>query len=364
MRIDFIGDQVDTTAPVVTASLAGSQNGAGEYLGRATLTLNASDSSGISRDRVLARRRQLDHATTRRSRSPRAGRYTVRYRATDRASTPNTSAVEQVAFSVVAGASCLPARSDEFNGALDTARWSFRHPTTPATGARAPSVADGSLVLPLGAFSLDLARTGPVGVLAQPLPDGDFTLVAKISAPGMDADVGGQGSTYAQAGLKLFQNNNNWIKVAHTRNADGNPPAATGTYFELSYEANGTRTLGTRSGLGTGNLPTWWMRAIRSGATVTAAYSLSDPDGAGANWVTLGAANIDTTMPAASGPRYIGVYGGNGAVSARYDYVRFTPDSAVDTAPPVSTHSVPGGGRRRRLVPHAVRRHARGRRRR
>ena len=46
-------------------------------------------------------------------------------------------------------------------------------------------------------------------------------------------------------------------------------------------------------------------------------------------------------MPAASGPRYIGVYGGNGSTTASYDYLRFTPDSAVDRAAPVSSHSAP-----------------------
>ena len=65
------------------------------------------------------------------------GTFTVRYRATDREN--NTSAVQQVAFSVVAGESCVPALSDEFGGTLDTSRWSYRHPTTP-TGTRAPSV--------------------------------------------------------------------------------------------------------------------------------------------------------------------------------------------------------------------------------
>ena len=110
-------------------------------------------------------------------------------------------------------------------------------------------------MLPLGAYSLDLTRPGPIGVLGQPLPAGDFTLVAKVSAPGLDADVGGQGSTYAQVGLKIFQTNDNWIKVAHTRNADGNPTGSTNTYFELAYETNGTRTLGTRMGLAAGDEP-------------------------------------------------------------------------------------------------------------
>ena len=216
-------------------------------------------------------------------------------------------------------------------------------------------------MLPLGAYSLDLTRPGPIGLLGQPLPAGDFTLVAKISAPGLDADVGGQGSTYAQVGLKIFQTNDNWIKVAHTRNADGNPTGSAQPYFEIAYETNGTRTLGTRMGLAgpATNLPTWWMRVIRSGSTITAAYSLSDPDGAGANWVNLGGSpNIDTVMPAASGPRYIGAYGGNGSISARFDYIRFTPDQPVDTAAPLDVaHARPrGSGRRRRLVPLAGRR--------
>ena len=37
------------------------------------------------------------------------GAYTVRYRATDGAEPPNTSAVEEVSFAVVAGEGCLPA---------------------------------------------------------------------------------------------------------------------------------------------------------------------------------------------------------------------------------------------------------------
>ena len=244
-------------------------------------------------------------------------------------------------FSVVSGDACLPSLSDEFNAALDTSRWSFRHPTTPASGTGAPSAADGSLVLPLGNNSIDLTRAGPLGLLAQPLPTGDFTLLAKVSAPGLDADVGGSTvSRYAQVGLKIFQTNDNWIKVAHTRNADGNPTGSAQTYFEMTYEQNGTRTLGTRMGLAGTNLPTWWFRIVRAGNTITSAYSLTDPD-VGANWVALsGSPNIDTVMPPASGPRYIGAYGGNGSISARYDYIRITPDNAVDRAAPSTSHTL------------------------
>ncbi len=153
-------------------------------------------------------------------------------------------------FTVTAGAACQPTRSDEFNGALNTALWSYRHSTTPATGAKAPTVSGGNLVLPLGAFSVDLARTGPIGFLGQPLPTGDFTVVAKLSAPGLNDGHDRSGQPYAQVGLKIFQNDKNWIKVAHNRNADGNPTGSVNTYFELAQETNGIRTLGTRTGLG------------------------------------------------------------------------------------------------------------------
>src|SRR5690606_16830158 len=70
--------------------------------------------------------------------------------------------------------------SDEFDGSgLDTERWSFLHPTTPTNGDGAPSVADGDLVLPLGANSLNDVREGPIALVGQPLPDGDFTMEAQ-----------------------------------------------------------------------------------------------------------------------------------------------------------------------------------------
>ena len=214
------------------------------------MTLTASDSSGVARTEYSTDGGQNWTTYTAPVGFTTRGAYTVQYRATDRASTPNTSTVQTVTFSVVSGDACLPSLSDEFNAALDTTRWSFRHPTTPASGTGAPSAADGSLVLPLGNNSIDLTRAGPLGLLAQPLPTGDFTLLAKVSAPGLDADVGGSTvSRYAQVGLKIFQTNDNWIKVAHTRNADGNPTGSAQTYFEMTYEQNGTRTLGTRMGL-------------------------------------------------------------------------------------------------------------------
>ena len=258
------------------AAVAGTRNGAGDYVDRATLTLTATDSSGVERIEYSLDGGQqwLEYEQPVAIAAP--GEYTVSFRATDDAQPPNTSAVEVVSFTVVAGEGCTMTLSDEFDGAALAGRWSFAHPTT---AQRPPSVAGGALALPLGAFSVDLARPGPIGFVGQPLPEGDFELVAKISAPGLDADEGGQGSKFAQAGLKIYQGDGDSIKVAHTRAADGNPTdRSVNTYFEITYENNEVRTLGTRTGNAGTNLPTWWMRLVRSGATLTASYSLSDPE--------------------------------------------------------------------------------------
>jgi hypothetical protein len=342
MRIDFVGEQADTSAPQVEASLAGNQDPSGDYINRATLTLSATDSSGVD-----AIEYSLDGgATWEEYTDPVAftepGEHAVSFRATDRANPPNTSAVEEISFTVIAAGGCVAELSDEFDGSgLDLGRWSFHHPTTPTSGGGAPSVAGGSLNLPLGAYSVDLTRPGPIGYIAQPIPEGDFTAIAEISAPGLNSDATGQGSVFAQAGLLIYQSDDDWIKVAHTRTGDGATPGST-TYFEAAYEDAGTRTLGSRIGAAPPetNLPTWWMRVTRSGSTITAAYSLTDPESpGGADWIDLGvSADLDQLMPTASGPRYIGPYGGNGSVTASFDYVRFEPDevTCADTTPPTT----------------------------
>ena len=124
------------------------------------------------------------------------------------------------------------------------------------------------------------------------------------------------GSTYAQAGLKIFQSDNNWIKVAHNRNADGNPTGSAQTYFELANESNGTRTLGTRTGLA-GTQPADVVDAGRPHRRHDHGRPTRSPiPTARARTGSRSArANIDTVMPAAAGPRYIGVYGGNGSIN-------------------------------------------------
>ncbi|TDV52080.1 OmpL47-type beta-barrel domain-containing protein [Actinophytocola oryzae] len=111
----------DTTAPTVTATVAGDQNGDGDYVGSATVTLDATDTGGSGVDSVEY---QLDGGTWTTYTAPVAvsavGDHTVGYRATDVAG--NTSTEGATAFTVVAGGggdTTAPTVSGSVAGAQD-----------------------------------------------------------------------------------------------------------------------------------------------------------------------------------------------------------------------------------------------------
>ncbi len=91
----------DTTPPVVAASVSGQQDGNGDYVGSATVTVTATDQgSGVKRVEYA-----LDGSAYRAYGGPvtvnTAGNHTLSYRATDNAG--NTSSAGSVTFSVVPG---------------------------------------------------------------------------------------------------------------------------------------------------------------------------------------------------------------------------------------------------------------------
>ncbi|SNT19428.1 Ig-like domain (group 3) [Streptosporangium subroseum] len=94
------GGGEDTTAPQVSAQVAGDQNAAGDYVGAATVTVSASDTeSGVDTVEYA-----LDGGEFAAYSAPvsvnQVGAHTVTFRATDKAG--NTSPVGSVAFTVVA----------------------------------------------------------------------------------------------------------------------------------------------------------------------------------------------------------------------------------------------------------------------
>ena len=296
MRIDFIGDQVDTTAPVVEPAVDRQP----ERRGRVPRPRDAHAQRHrqlrrLAR-RVLARRHANGPATRRRSASRRAGPTPCATAPrTGRTTRPRSS---RSTFTRRRGRG-LPAGAARTSSTARSTRALELPPPDDAGDGRAGP--ERRRRQPRAAARRVLARPrahrARSAILGQPLPDrrlhaGGQGLRARASTPTSAA----QGSTYAQAGLKLFQTNNNWIKVAHTRNADGNPTGrgAARTSSSTLREPTARARSAPAPACGTGNLPTWWMRVVRAGATITASYSLSDPDGRAPNWVALGTANIDT----------------------------------------------------------------------
>ncbi len=92
----------DTTPPTVTATVAGTQDGAGAYVGRATVTLTATDAGSGVRSVEYALGTGAWTAYTSPVVITAPGAHTVRYRATDTAG--NVAAVQTVTLTVVAPA--------------------------------------------------------------------------------------------------------------------------------------------------------------------------------------------------------------------------------------------------------------------
>nr|WP_205615224.1 family 16 glycoside hydrolase [Streptomyces harenosi] len=92
----------DTTAPVTGATVEGTKNSDGAYVGSARVTVSATDEGGLGLDRIEY---SLDGGPYLTYGGPvivdRAGAHTVAYRASDKAG--NTSAPRTVSFTVVAG---------------------------------------------------------------------------------------------------------------------------------------------------------------------------------------------------------------------------------------------------------------------
>lgn len=133
--------QRDTTAPVATASVSGTQDAAGNYVGKAVVTVTATD-AGTGVDRVEYR---VDGGAWTTYAAPvqvtAAGAHTVGYRASDKAG--NTSPEGTVTFTVVAGAdTTAPTVSARVTGEQD-ADWNYvRQATVTVTATDAQSGVD------------------------------------------------------------------------------------------------------------------------------------------------------------------------------------------------------------------------------
>ena len=208
--------------------------------------------------------------------------------------------------------------NDEFNGsALDTCRWSNIVRENPA----GYSVANGALNIDTG-LNTDMsnATTTAENLILQPMPGGAWEATTKVT---LNLE-----KTYEQAGLMVYGNDQNFIKLSYIQVPDGRN-------IEFIKQANGSTIDGgaiDRTPLLGADVPnTLYLKVFSDGTDLRAAWS---PDGT--NWTTFGRARSLGDIPTP----YVGMaaYNGDGSGNqASFDYFRvgseipFSATASADT---------------------------------
>jgi glucose/arabinose dehydrogenase/plastocyanin/regulation of enolase protein 1 (concanavalin A-like superfamily) len=313
-------DANDTTPPAVEASLSGSQNEDGDYVGSAELDLEATDEiSGITSIEHSVNGGQFEAAEFEGNNLSEAtevefdqpGTYVVAYRATD--SSGNTSTDETIEFTVVEQQGCVPALSDEFDGNSLDSKWEVVRRDDERL-----SVADGALNLLahpddiFGGTNGDLAN-----IVLQPLPGGGEEPWSITTELTWEPDT-----NFQNAGLMIYEDDDNYIKTGMVWNGARN--------FELVKEtdANPTFPGGSTPAGSVGD--TFFLRYISDdGNSVDAQFSAD-----GQSWTDIGTTGTD--LSGLENPR-IGVYAtaaGAPEITASFHSVTIEPDD--QTCPPGS----------------------------
>ncbi|PZG24396.1 PKD domain-containing protein [Micromonospora craterilacus] len=201
---------------------------------------------------------------------------------------------------------CAIRGSDNFDGdTLNTTRW-----TTVRNAPNLPvRVTNGGLVLPVTNGDINEANVGPISYVGQRARTGPWTITTKVTIP--------HDREWQHAGLLMHGSDNDYVKLAFTRNASG------GRIMEFQTEAGGTRTWHANVGVPASFPTTAHLRLVSDGQRLTAAYSAD-----GQTWTAL--AGTATVIPNATvGPMAAGDIGTSQA-NAVFDHFTSTPDGTDD----------------------------------
>ncbi|NHC46244.1 ThuA domain-containing protein [Motilibacter aurantiacus] len=204
--------------------------------------------------------------------------------------------------------SCVTPGSDEFVGStLDAARW----PTVRQATGFPVTVADGSLRLPVTQGDINEASTGPISYVGQPAPAGDWEATTRLTLA--------HNREWQHAGLMLHASDNEYVKLAYTRNGSG------GRFLEFQTETGGTRTWHANNvAISAGD--TVHLRLKKAGSQITASYSVD-----GATWTALsGAAPVKAN--ATLGVMAAGDTGTPNS-TALFDWFRLSSDATGPVVP-------------------------------
>lgn len=218
---------------------------------------------------------------------------------------------------------CFAGRSDGFDGdQLDTDRWD--------NNVRVNQnlvVSDGVLSIPAEVGDL-YQNSSPLtpNLVLQEMPDGAFTMDTKVNIP---ARIG-----YQQAGLLIYTDDNNYMKLTVQARSGNTTPDAAGRVIQMAKEDDAVASETNTAGLGAGFPDTVYLRLVSDGTTVTGYYSAD-----GETYTQMAATR---TMAGIDGNPRIGLFaaastssqaGSSPTVVADFDWFRVTPD---DTALPPS----------------------------
>ncbi|MEU6414066.1 ThuA domain-containing protein [Microbispora sp. NPDC046933] len=201
---------------------------------------------------------------------------------------------------------CAIRGSDTFDGdTLNTSRWS--------TVRNAPNlpvrVANGGLVLPVTNGDINEGAAGPISYVGQRARTGPWTITTKVTIP--------HNREWQHAGLLMHGTDNDYVKLAFTRNSSG------GRIMEFQTEAGGTRTWHANVGVPADFPSTAHLRLVSDGQKLTAAYSAD-----GQAWTALaGSANV---VPNATVGLVAAGDTGAAQVNAVFDHFTITPDGTDD----------------------------------
>ena len=217
-----------------------------------------------------------------------------------------------------AGVECIAGRSDDFLGTtLDRDRWTVIRENQDL------SVADSQLVLPITATDIyGTNNTDAPNIVVQPLPGGAVTITTTVTGEFYDA--------YEQAGLILYQDDDNYVKfVFEGRSTGSADPAA--RVFQLVQETAGSPDETNGPAVGDGYPDTVHLQLRIDDAGLVEAYSSLDGD----TWDLFGATgDVSGLTDVQMGLFALAGNGRPGGDIASFDRFLVTPDDSVGDPDP------------------------------
>jgi len=319
----FEGDGVETNA--APTGVLTVDNASGEVPVAVTASVEATDPDGDSSlltykwdagtgDGFVNGTSEFEHSYT------EPGTYSLKVRVTD-AGGAYADLTKTITVSSPPLGVCFNGRSDGFDGtALDTtARWNKSVRIN-----QFAQVANGELTIPASLTDIHASGTGSPNIVLQDIPQGAFSMTAKVNFPGR--------VQYQQAGITIYGDDDNYLKLVQM--SRGQTPDPANRVFQFLKEDNATAVERNTAALGADFPDTYYVRLTSDGTTISASYSANGTDFTtmpdtfdltGIDNPKIGLLALGTNSAASQA---------YGVVNAKYDWFQVTPDDTAAAETP------------------------------